>query len=106
MPGTPSRTTYLSRSVNNGRLSDIGENHRNQRETYFYCWCGHTINAVEDHHGGERALEKAHYYPPKLDDFTFTANSYKVVKLAARHGRTSLCFSVTRARPRSCSLAE
>ena len=36
MPGTSSRTTYLSRSVNNGRLSGIGENHRNQRETYFY----------------------------------------------------------------------
>jgi hypothetical protein len=47
VPGTPSRITYLSRSVNNGRLSGIGKNHRNQRETYFYCWCTHTIKSKE-----------------------------------------------------------
>src|SRR5580700_9879197 len=28
---TPSRTTYLSRSVNNGRLSGLGENHRKSK---------------------------------------------------------------------------
>jgi hypothetical protein len=47
MPGTPSRTTYLSRSVNNGRLSSLGENHRNQRETHFYCWRTHAIKSKE-----------------------------------------------------------
>jgi hypothetical protein len=47
------------------------------------------VDAIEDHHGGERELEKMDYCPRELDDFTSTANSWKAIKLAARHGRTT-----------------
>jgi hypothetical protein len=30
-----------------GGLSGMGENHRNQRETYFYGWCTRTIRSKE-----------------------------------------------------------
>ena len=46
------------------------------------------VDAIEDHHGSKRELEKKDYYPPKLDDFKATANSFKALKLAARHGWT------------------
>jgi hypothetical protein len=47
------------------------------------------VDAIEDHHGGERELKKMDYCPPELDHFTTTANSWKAIKLAARHGRTT-----------------
>jgi hypothetical protein len=33
-------------------------------------------------------MAKMDYCPPQLDDFTATANSFKAIKLAARHGWT------------------
>jgi hypothetical protein len=46
------------------------------------------VDAIVDHHGSKRELEKKDYYPPKLDDFVATANSFKAIKLGARHGWT------------------
>jgi hypothetical protein len=47
------------------------------------------VDAIEDHHGGEKELQKMDYCPPQLADFTSTANSWKAIKFAARHGRSS-----------------
>jgi hypothetical protein len=47
------------------------------------------VDAIEDHHGGEKELQKEDYCPPKLADFTSTANSFKAIKLSARHGGKS-----------------
>jgi len=47
------------------------------------------VDAIENHHGGEKALQKMAYCPPELAKFTATANSWKAIKLAARHGKTS-----------------
>lgn len=47
------------------------------------------VDAIEDHHGGEKELQKMDYCPPQLADFTSTANSWKAIKFAARHRRTS-----------------
>jgi len=47
------------------------------------------VDAIEDHHGGERELQKVDHCPPRLADFTSTANSFNAIKLAARHGGTS-----------------
>ena len=46
------------------------------------------VDAIVDYHGGLRDLEEAKYYPRRLDDFTATANSWKAIKLGARHGWT------------------
>lgn len=39
------------------------------------------VDAIEDHHRGEKELQKVDYCPPQLTDFTSTANSFKAIKL-------------------------
>jgi hypothetical protein len=48
------------------------------------------LEAAEDAHGGERGLIKKHWVPRgQIKDFKATADSYKAIGLAARHGSTT-----------------